>query len=189
MEKLRNKIRNEAYIIDNRIVKVDHFINHMLDTSLVMEIGKEFADRFPDATKILTIESSGIAFAVTTAINLGNIPIVFARKSDSIVMGNHVYKREVYSYTKEVIKEVVVDKAFLSHTDKVVIIDDFLATGNALIGLSEIVEDSGAELLGCGIVIEKGFQQGRLRLEERNIKVISLANIIKIKNERVYFDE
>lgn len=189
MKILEEKIKKEAHVIDNRIVKVDHFINHMLDTKIATEIAAEFAKEFKEATKIVTIEASGIAFAVLTAIHLHHIPVVFARKSESLITDSNVYKRSVYSYTKEVSKDVIIDKAFLNSSDKVLIIDDFLATGNALLGLSEMVLESGATLLGCGIVIEKGFQNGRKRLEERHIKVLSLANIIKIKNNEVLFDE
>lgn len=189
MEKLKNRIQEEAFIIDNRVVKVDHFINHMLDTKLLDDIGKEFALMYPDATKIVTIESSGIAFACSTAFHLNHVPIVFARKSDSVILGNHVYQRKVFSFTKNVSKEVIIDKAYLSHTDKIVIIDDFLATGNALVGLSEIVIESGAELLGCAVVIEKGFQGGRKRLEDIGIRVDSLANIKSIVDNEVVFNE
>lgn len=189
MDKLKNKIKNEAYIIDDSIVKVDHFINHMLDTKLLFEIGAEIAKEFKEATKIVTIEASGIAFAVATAMHLNNIPVVFARKSDSVIIGDYVYKEEVFSFTKQITKCIIVDKAYLSQQDKVLIVDDFLATGNALIGLSNIVNESGATLLGCAVAIEKGFQNGRKRLNKRGIKVFSLANITEIINNEVIFDE
>ena len=188
MEKLIRKIQEEAYIIDNRIVKVDHFINHMLDTKLVMDIGKEIAAHFQNATKILTIEASGIAFSVATAVHLNNIPIVFARKQASLITTDHVYKANVYSFTKQVEKTVIVDKEFLKPTDKIIIVDDFLATGNALVGLVEIAKQSGAEIIGCGIVIEKGFQDGRQRIESLGIPVFSLAKISKIENNTLEFE-
>ncbi len=182
MERLINRIRKEAYVIDNRIVKVDHFINHMLDTELVFEIGKEFSDKFPNATKILTIETSGIAFAVGTAFHLDNIPIVFAKKCPSLITDDNVYSSQIYSFTKQIESTVTVSKGFLTSKDKVLIIDDFLAMGSALNGLISIAEQSGAEIIGVGVVIEKGFQGGRKNIKNKEVVIYSLANIIDIKN-------
>ncbi len=187
MDRLVNKIREEAYVIDNRIVKVDHFINHMLDTDLVFDIGREFSEKFPEATKILTIEASGIAFAVATAFHLNHIPIVFARKSESLITGNNSYTSQVYSFTKQKISNVLVSKEFLSKDDKVLIIDDFLAMGNALEGLIDIAEQAGSEVIGVGIVIEKGFQKGRDKIENKGIKIHSLANIVGIEDNNIIF--
>lgn len=187
MERLINKIKKEAYIIDNRIVKVDHFINHMLDTELAFQIGKEFSDAFSGATKILTIEASGIAFAVATSFHLNNIPIVFARKSESLITSSDVYSTKVYSFTKQTESTVIVSKEFIKKNDKLLIIDDFLAMGNALEGLIDIATQAGAEVIGVGIVIEKGFLHGRDRIEKRGIKVHSLANIVGINNGTVIF--
>lgn len=182
MERLINKIREEAYVIDNRIVKVDHFINHMLDTDLVFDIGKEFSEKFPTATKILTIEASGIAFAVATAFHLNHIPIVFARKNASLITTNNVYSSKVFSFTKQTESNVIVSKEFLSKDDKILIIDDFLAMGSALEGLVSIADQAGAEVIGIGVVIEKGFQKGREKLSDRGFEIHSLANIIDIQN-------
>jgi xanthine phosphoribosyltransferase len=182
MERLVKKIKEEAYVIDNRIVKVDHFINHMLDTELVFEIGKEFSEKFPNATKILTIETSGIAFAVGTAFHLNNIPIVFAKKTPSLITDSNVYSSKIYSFTKQVDSNVTVSKNFLTSKDKVLIIDDFLAMGSALSGLISIAEQAGAEIIGAGIVIEKGFQEGRKNIKNKGIQIHSLANIVDIKN-------
>lgn len=187
MKKLIDKIKNEAVVIDNRIVKVDHFINHMLDTKLVFEIGEEFSKVFSESTKILTIEASGIAYAVGTSFHLHNIPIVFARKSSSLITSDQTYSSKVYSFTKETESNVIVSKEFISKKDKVLIIDDFLATGNAALGLIDIAKQAGAEIVGLGIVIEKGFESGRSKIEAQNIKVHSLANIKKIENNKVYF--
>jgi xanthine phosphoribosyltransferase len=189
MERLVKKIKEEAYVIDNKIIKVDHFINHMLDTDLVFDIGEEFALKFPEATKILTIEASGIAFAVSTAFHLGHIPIVFARKNESLITTKKVYASEVYSFTKQKVSNVIVDREFLSSNDKVLIIDDFLALGNATNGLIDIAEQAGAEIVGVGIVIEKGFQQGRKELVKKGIKVHSLANIKSIVNNELIFEK
>lgn len=187
MQRLIDKIKNEAFVIDNRIVKVDHFINHMLDTELVFAIGEEFANEFPNATKILTIEASGIAFAVSTAFHLRHIPIVFARKRESLITGNNMYASQVVSFTKEETTQIIVDKEFLTKDDHVLIIDDFLATGSALNGLVNIVKQSGATLDGIGIVIEKGFLEGRKPFVSQGIKVHSLANIKDIQNNTVLF--
>jgi len=187
MNRLVEKIKKEAYVIDNRIVKVDHFINHMLDTDLVFEIGKEFASKFPQATKILTIEASGIAFAVSTAFHLKHIPIVFARKSESLITDENVYSSKVYSFTKQKESKVIVSKEFLKETDKVLIIDDFLAMGNALEGLVDIAKQAGTKIVGAGVVIEKGFQNGRKKIEEEGIEVHSLANIVAIEDNKPIF--
>lgn len=189
MEELKRRINEEGFIINDEIVKVDHFINHMLDTKLLDEIGIELSKLFPDATKIVTIESSGIAFACITAIHMNHIPVVFAKKCNSRIMGDYVYKTIIHSYTKEQDNLVIVDKAYLNPSDKIIIIDDFLATGSALLGLSNIVKDSGATLLGCAVVIEKGFQKGRDLLQSKGVTVKSLANIVNIKEGKVVFDE
>ncbi len=187
MKLLQDKIRNEATIIDNRIIKVDHFINHMLDTKLIMDIGKEFSTVFPNATKILTIEASGIAFAVATAFHLGNIPIVFARKSKSLISGKELYHANVFSFTKEVHSEITVSKEFLSKEDKILIIDDFLAKGNALEGMIKICNQANCDIVGAGIVIEKGFENGRKLLDKYHINIHTLANIKSIKNNQIEF--
>lgn len=187
MERLIKKIKEESTIIDNRIVKVDHFINHMLDTDLLNEIGYEFAKIFPNATKILTIEASGIAFAVATAMHLNHIPIVFARKSESLITNNNVYTYPVFSFTKQVNRNIIVNKDFINENDKILIIDDFLAHGEALNGLINVAKDANATIVGAGIVIEKGFQNGREKVKEHNIKIHSLANIKNIQNNKVVF--
>lgn len=187
MQKLINKIKAEAEVIDNRIVKVDHFINHMLDTELVFEIGEEFSNVFEGATKILTIEASGIAYAVATSFHLNNIPIVFARKSASLITTDNNYSSKVYSFTKEIESNVIVSKEFIDEGDKILIIDDFLATGNAALGLVDIAKQAKAEIVGVGIVIEKGFELGRRKIEQQGVKVHSLANIKKLDNNKVYF--
>lgn len=187
MDKLIEKIKKEAFVIDNRIIKVDHFINHMLDTELLFEIGKEFANRFPNATMILTIESSGIAFAVATAFQLNQIPIVFARKSESLITGNDVYTYPVFSFTKQVNRNVMVSKKFLSSNDKILIIDDFLAHGEALRGMIEIAKQAGCEIVGAGIVIEKAFQHGRDLVKDYGVPIHSLAIIREIRNNQLIF--
>ena len=187
MQRLVDKILDEAVVIDNRIVKVDHFINHMLDTDLLYDIGKEFKETFKHATKVLTIETSGIAYAVSTAFQMGHIPVVFAKKTKSLITGDKVYGADVWSFTKEKMRHITVDKEFLRKDDEVLIIDDFLAMGNALNGLVEIVKQAGAKVVGVGIVIEKGFQGARERFKDEEFRIHSLANIKEIKNNKVYF--
>lgn len=189
MQLLIDKIKAEAYVIDNRIVKVDHFINHMLDTKLVFQIGKEFAAAFPRATKILTIEASGIAFAVATAFHLNDIPIVFARKRSSSLFNGDVYTSPVVSFTKEEETTIIVDKAFLTKDDHVLIIDDFLATGSALWAMVNIARQAGASIDGVGIVIEKTFLNARRAFEAEGIRIHSLAHISNIVNNQVILDE
>lgn len=188
MKTLQDKIQNEAFIIDDRIVKVDHFINHMLDTNLLFEIRKEFAKHFEGITKIVTIEASGIAFAVATANALNNVPIVFARKSESLITSEDLLSSKVYSYTKQKESTIIIDSKYISKDDTVLIIDDFLALGNAAMGLIDIVEQANATVVGVGIVIEKGFQNGRKRMEDKGIKVVSLANIKEINNGKITFN-
>lgn len=187
MKKLIDKIQKEATVIDNRVIKVDHFINHMLDTKLLNEIGKEFAETFSDVTKILTIETSGIAFSVATAFHLNNVPVVFAKKQKSLVTGKTNYSTKVHSFTKNTESIVTVSKNFISEDDKILIIDDFLAYGNAATGLIDLVEQANATLVGLGIVIEKAFQDGRKRIEKKGYKVHTLARIKKIKNNKLFF--
>jgi len=159
----------------------------MLDTSLIFEIGKEFAKHFSNVTKIVTIEASGIAFAVATANALNNIPIVFARKSESLITSKDVYQSSVYSFTKQKESIIIIDKKYINEFDHVLIIDDFLALGNAAIGLIDIANQAHASIEGFGVVIEKGFQNGRERIESLGVKVVSLANISKINNGKITF--
>ncbi len=188
MKRLIDKIKKEATVIDNRIIKVDHFINHMLDVDLVFDIGIEFSKIFHGVTKILTIETSGIAFAMGVSYHFGKIPIVFAKKKESAITGNNVYSSTVHSFTKDVTNNVIVDKEFLTSEDKVLIIDDFLAMGEALNGMVDLCNQAGASIVGAGIIIEKAYQQGRHFKQNKNIKVHSLAKIKEIKNNSIIFE-
>ncbi|AFQ43490.1 xanthine phosphoribosyltransferase [Desulfosporosinus meridiei] len=189
MELLKNKIRDTARISEDRIIQVDNFLNHQLDISLFNEIGKEFKRRFADKeiTKIITIETSGIAIACITAQYFDNIPVVFAKKHAGLNMNPDVYEAKVFSYTKNQEYTIKVSKAFLSANDKVLIIDDFLASGSALLGLVSLVNQSGAEIGGVGIVIEKTFQGGRKVVEEKGVQIESLAMIDALKDGQVFF--
>lgn len=188
MELLKERIRMEGMVLNNSVLKVDSFLNHQLDPELIMEIGAEFARRFAgvDANRIITIESSGIPVALTAGLKLG-LPVVFARKKKSILMTEDVWHTQVYSYTKQETNDITILKKFLLPGDKVLIIDDFLASGEAALGLANLVEGSGSHVAGIGIVIEKSFQPGRTRLEERGYRVESLVRIAAFADGQVKF--
>ena len=184
MELLKDRIRKDGKIKAGNILKVDSFLNHQMDTELFTEIGKEFKRRFQDAevTKILTIEASGIGIACIAAQSF-RVPVVFAKKTQTKNIAGDVYTTKVQSYTHGRIYDIIVAKEFLGKGDKVLLIDDFLANGKALEGLIDLVEVSGAELAGAGIVIEKGFQAGGDALRRRGIRLESLA-IVESMDEK-----
>ncbi|GLB57925.1 xanthine phosphoribosyltransferase [Cytobacillus sp. NCCP-133] len=190
MELLIEKIRKEGVVLSPAVLKVDSFLNHQIDPYLMHEIGKEFAERFSGCgiTKILTIESSGIAPAVMAGLHL-NVPVVFARKRKSLTLINDLITASVYSFTKEESSEISVSEKYLTDDDKVLIIDDFLANGQAALGLSEITSKSHATIAGIGIVIEKGFQGGGSLLRGQGFRVESLAVINSLENGIVSFEK
>lgn len=190
MNALRNKISQEGKVLSENVLKVDSFLNHQIDPQLMREVGAEFASRFKDTgiTKILTLESSGIAPAVMAGLIL-DVPVIFARKRKSLTVSNDLYTASVYSYTKDETNEISVSTDYLHSDDTVLIIDDFLANGQALLGLLRIVEQSKASTAGAGIVIEKGFQPGGNLIRESGIRVESLAIISSLKNGEVEFSE
>lgn len=176
MELLKDKIRKDGIVKEGNILKVDSFLNHQMDVKLFAEIAKEFKKRFADTeiTKILTIEASGIGIACIVAMYF-DVPVVFAKKTKTKNIAGDVYKTQVQSFTHGRVYDVIVSKDFLKPDDKVLVIDDFLASGCALLGLSELIKESGATLQGAGIVIEKGFQVGGKLLRDKGIRVESLA--------------
>ena len=178
MELLKERILKDGNVKAGNVLKVDSFLNHQIDITLLNEIGKEFKRLFSDLriTKILTIEASGIGIACITA-QYFNVPVVFAKKSQSKNIDGDVFLSQVKSYTHGMTYDVIVSKKFISRDDNILIIDDFLANGCALSGLADIVRDSGASLAGAGIVIEKGFQEGGKNLRAQGIRVESLAII------------
>ena len=178
MELLKEKIRKDGVLKPGNVLKVDNFLNHQIDVALLDEIAKELKRRFGDApiTKVLTIETSGIAIACAVAREYG-VPVVFAKKSKSVNMDGEVYVAEVESYTHKKTNQVIVAKKFLNENDHVLIVDDFLANGCALQGLISIVDGAGAEVVGCGIVIEKGFQEGGHRIRNLGFHLEYLAII------------
>lgn len=189
MEKLKEKILTEGRISGNDILKVDSFLNHQLDVAFLNEIGKEFSKRFEGKKidKILTIEASGIAIASIASQHFGNIPVVFAKKVESKNLDKDVYESEVYSFTKAKNYTIRVSKRYLNKGENILVLDDFLANGRAAIGLNELVEQAQANLVGVGIVIEKGFQDGAKLLDEKNINLQSLVVLESIENGQIKF--
>ena len=188
MESLKNRILKDGRVVSNEILKVDSFLNHQMDPNLMRDIGIEFEKIFKNEKidKIFTIEASGIAVAIMTAYAVG-VPSVFAKKKKPSTMDSKIITSKVYSFTKNTFYEIIVSGEFIKKGEKVLIVDDFLAHGNASIALAELVEGAGAEVVGIGIVIEKGFQNGRKLLEEKGYRVESLAVIKKLEDGKVYF--
>ena len=178
MELLKERIRTDGKIRGTEVLKVDSFLNHQMDVELFDAIGAEFKRRFADCevNKILTIEASGIGIACLAARHF-HCPVVFAKKSQSRNISNDVYTAKVESFTHGKVYDVVVSKEYLNPGDKILLIDDFLANGEALRGLAKLVADSGAELVGAGIVIEKAFQPGGDNLRAQGMRVESLARV------------
>lgn len=189
MKELKEKILKEGVAIGTEIVKVDHFLNHRLDVKFLEEVGKEFKKRFAEdeINKILTVEASGIAVACLAAPYFDYAPVVFAKKAAPSTMTEGFYVAEAKSFTKGTVSLLRVSERFLEEGDKVLIIDDFLAHGQASLALADIVEQSGGEVVGIGAVIEKGFQGGSERLRAKGYKVESLAVIEEIVDGRIIF--
>ena len=192
MNFIEKRIVEDGIVKPGHVLKVDSFLNHQIDVALLDEIGKEFARRFENETitKVLTIEASGIAVACSVARELG-VPVVFARKSGSVNLDGDTYVAEVESYTHKRTNRVIVSGKYLCPGDRVLIVDDFLANGCALQGLISIVDSAGAEVVGCGIVIEKGFQEGGYRIRNLGFRLESLAIIESMNAEtgRIVFRE
>ena len=176
MNFLEERIVKDGVVKPGNVLKVDSFLNHQMDVKLLDKIGEEFARRFAGEkiTKVLTIESSGIAIACSVARELG-VPMVFAKKAQSVNLDGEMYVAEVDSFTHKRRNLVIVSKKYLNPEDRVLIVDDFLANGCALQGLISIVDDAEAEVVGCGIVIEKGFQEGGHRIRNLGYRLESLA--------------
>ena len=188
MKLLKDKIQQEGKVLSEQVLKVDSFLNHQIDPLLMKEIGDEFANRYTNdiITKVLTIESSGIAPATFLGLTIG-APVVFARKRKSLTLSDNLYTSKVFSFTKNESNDISVSKDFINADDNVLIIDDFLANGEAVKGLLDIANQAGAKVVGVGIVIEKGFQQGGKLLREQGIRIESLARIKSLQNGKVEF--
>ena len=188
MDLLKQKILTEGRVKEGGILKVDTFLNHQMDIDLFNEMGKAFKAYFGDrgVNKIVTIEASGIGIACIVAQHF-NVPVVFAKKTESKNLDGETYTSEVHSYTKGKSYTVRVGKRFITPEDKVLLIDDFLANGKALIGLRDIIEQSGATLVGAGIAIEKGFQEGGDQLRAEGMDIYSLAIVDEMSANEVKF--
>ena len=188
MKLLKDRILKDGVVKPGNVLKVDSFLNHQMDIALINEIGKEFKKRFSDCpiTKILTIEASGIGIACIAA-QYFNVPVVFAKKAQSINLDGDMYSTKVESFTHKKVYDVILSKKFLSADYHVLLIDDFLANGCALLGLIDIVKESGATLEGAGIVIEKGFQSGGQTIRDMGIRLESLAIIDAMSDTSLVF--
>lgn len=188
MQLLMERIKKDGIVHAGNVLKVDSFLNHQMDIDLFSEIGREFFQRFSNdtVTKILTIEASGIGIACVTA-QFFKVPVLFAKKNKTKNIAGEVYTSKVESFTHNRSYDIFVSKEFLGSSDRVLIIDDFLANGSALLGLSELVVQAGATLVGAGIVIEKGFQPGGALLRRQGLRIESLAIVDSMtKNEIVF---
>lgn len=188
MKRLHDMINQEGIVLSDQVLKVDAFLNHQVDPTLMWEIAYEFMERFQDAgiTRILTIEAGGIAPAMMTALRLG-VPMVYARKTKSVTLNEGTISAEVFSFTKQQTSTITVAEKYLQPGERVLIIDDFLANGEAAFGLARLVEQAGAEVAGFGIVIEKSFQPGRQKLIEAGFRVESLARVESLKDGKATF--
>ena len=186
MESLGRKVKEDGVVIDEKILKVDGFLNHQIDAKLMNDVGKTFYESFKDAgiTKILTIEASGIAPAIMASFHF-NVPCLFAKKAKPSTLKDGFYSTDIHSFTKNKTSTVIVSEEFLGADDKVLIIDDFLANGDASLGLNDIVKQANATTVGVGIVVEKSFQNGRQRLEDAGLYVSSLCKVASLKGNKV----
>ena len=184
MKALEEKINAEGIVAEGNILKVSSFLNHRIDVPFMNEVGKEFyrLSQNDNVTKILTIEASGIGIACLTA-QYFNVPVVFAKKNKSKNLTDDVYSTEIASFTHKNVNQVIVEKRFIRPEDRILIVDDFLAKGNALKGLIQLIQDAGATIVGAGIVIEKAYQDGGKLIRESGVRVESLARIASMSPE------
>ena len=191
MSYLKQKMLTDSVVVNENVVKVDSFLNHQLDPKVMNEISKEFVEYFKEKeiTKIMTIEASGIAPAILVASEF-DVPMLFAKKSEpSTMKSDDQYSTDVHSFTKNKTSRVLVSTKYLSPDDKVLIIDDFLANGEAALGLIDLVEQAGAETVGVGICVEKSFQPGHQKLVDKGIDIFSIVRIASLANNKITFVE
>lgn len=191
MSYLKEKMLKDAVVVNENVIKVDSFLNHQLDPVVMKEISKEFVEYFNDReiTKVMTIEASGIAPGILVASELG-VPMLFAKKSEpSTMKSDDQFSTNIHSFTKNLTSRVLVSKKYLSPDDKVLIVDDFLANGEAALGLIDLVEQAGAETVGVGICVEKSFQPGRQKLEDKGIDIFSIVRIASLADNKMTFVE
>lgn len=189
MDLLKEKIKNDGIVINENVLKVDNFLNHQVDTKLMNLIGKEFADYFKskNITKVVTIESSGIAPAYAAALKLEVPLVIFKKQSSAILDTETTIQTPVHSFTKNTDYVLMASKKYLSENDNILIIDDFLANGQAAMGAYRILKEADSSVAGVGIVIEKSFQDGRKKLEDLGLDVYSLARVSKISSNGIEF--
>lgn len=190
MKLLEERIKKDGIVKPGNVLKVDNFLNHQMDIALLNEMGKEFKRLFADCkvNKILTIEASGIGIACIVA-QYFDVPVVFAKKAQSINIDGDVYSTKIQSFTHQRVYDVIVSKKYLNPEDHILIIDDFLANGCALEGLIDLVQSAGATVEGIGIAIEKGFQQGGKLIRDRGIRLESLAIVDSMEGGELVFRE
>ena len=188
MKLLEDRIRSDGEVLPGNVLKINSFLNHQVDPELMKKVGEEFSQLFKDSgiTKVLTCEASGIAPGVMTAYEL-HVPLVFARKKKPATLNDAVYWADVYSYTKKVTNQICVEQKFLDQDDCLLIIDDFLANGEAVKGMINIANQAGAEVAGVGIVVAKTFQGGSDWLKEHGYRLEALAEIASLANNQVHF--
>ena len=187
MEALRKMIQEKGKGIGTEIVKVDMFLNHRIDTALLFQMGKAWADEFRDEKPdlVLTVEASGIAMAVAAAHALGDIPVVFAKKGATVVQDADIIQAPVYSFTHKTQNMIRIERKYLPEGSRVLIIDDFLADGQAAHGMLDLCEQQKATVVGVGIAVEKGFQPGGQELRQAGVKVVSLAIVDAIREGQI----
>ena len=187
MELLKDYIRKEGVGIGKDVAKVDSFLNHRVDVELATRMGQEIHEAFKDEKVdcILTVEASGIVTAVTTAQAFGNIPVIFAKKGEHVNVGDDVLTAQVYSFTTNVLNTIRVSRRYLPEGTRVLIVDDFLAEGEAVEGLISIIRQARAELVGAAVCVEKGFQNGGERLREEGVRVVSLATVDAVEDGKI----
>lgn len=190
MRFMTERVARDGRALDGNVLLVDSFLNHQIDMELMREVGRVFADRFRDRgiTRVMTVESSGIAPAGQTALELG-VPLVVFKKKTSRITNGTVYQTNVQSFTKNTQYEMTVSTKFLQKGERVLFIDDFLAMGEAALGAAKIVREAECELAGIGIVIEKTFQPGRKRLDDQGYEVFSLARVSRMSPQGIEFAE
>lgn len=188
MDKLKQRILQEGVIVSDQVLNLDGLLNHQVDPQLTMEMGKEFASRFAEAgvTRVVTVESSGIAVAFATAYELG-VPLVFARRKKTLLADPDALCERVPSFTKGIVTDIMLSRHYISEQDKVLFIDDIIANGDAARGLIKIIERSGAELVGLGVVVEKCFQAGARTIREQGVRIEPLTRIQSLEGGVITF--
>ncbi|MEO3944221.1 xanthine phosphoribosyltransferase [Gorillibacterium sp. CAU 1737] len=190
MELLKERIRRDGVILSSDVLKLDAVLNHQVDPALINEMGREFARRFREerVTKVVTIESSGIPIAFATASELG-VPMVFARRKKTLTTDQDCYCERVPSFTKGIVTDLMISKSFLSPDDRVLVIDDIIANGDAARGVLRIIAQSEATIVGFGVAVEKDFQQGARTIRELGVRLVSLVKIIRLEADRIIMEE